>query len=95
MASPATLTAPKSAPQHINLRHLWSTGLLIMFTEAVADLLIATVAKSLFTVAFTFTPLQPVAFVSFTVMGTLGAVLVFALLGRFTCRPVEVSQRAA
>ena len=66
MASPAMPTASKSAHQHITLRHLWLTGLLIMFTAAVADLLIAKVAKSLFTVASTFTPLQPVAFVSFT-----------------------------
>lgn len=90
MASAATPTEQKNAPQQIHLQHLWRTGLLILVTAAVANFLIATAAESLFAVASTFTPLQPGTFIRFTVMGTLGAGLVFALLGRFTRRPVEV-----
>lgn len=46
-------------------------------------------------VASAFTPLQPGAFVAFTVMGTLVAILVFALQGRFARQPLVVFQRTA
>ena len=56
MSSTVTSTAPKSAKSQIVLSRLWWTGPLTILVAVVVNFLIATGAKSLFTVASTFTP---------------------------------------
>lgn len=78
--------------QRIVLGRLWWVGLLTIITAVVVNILISLVAKALFTVAPTFLPLQMI-FIPFTVIGSLGAIIVFALLGRFARRPISAFRR--
>ncbi len=79
--------------ERIAFGRLWWVGLLTLVTAVVVNFLISLVAKGLFFVAPTFFPLQAMIFVPFTVFGTLGAIIVFALLGRFARRPISTFQR--
>jgi len=55
--------------------------------------LVAVGAHVLFSVASTFQPLQPEDFLPATVLGVVGAVIVFALLARRTSQPTRIFQR--
>lgn len=87
-----TQTAQAASEQRIALGRLWWVGLLTIIAAVIVNTLISLLAKGLFFVAPTFLPLQ-VAFVPFTVFGSLGAIIVFALLGRFARRPSSTFQR--
>ncbi len=78
--------------QRVAFGRLWWVGLLTIAIAVVVNILIALLAKGLFTVAPTFLPLT-IAFVPFTVIGSLGAIIVFALLGRFARRPISTFRR--
>jgi hypothetical protein len=58
--------------------------------STIANVVIARALASLFQVPAAFTPLQPAAVGSLTVLGVTGAVLVFAALARFRPDPVRV-----
>jgi hypothetical protein len=85
-------TSQTVSEQRIVAGRLWWVGLLTIVTAVVVNTLISLVAKALFTVAPTFLPLQMV-FIPFTVFGSLGAIIVFALLGRFARRPISTFRR--
>jgi hypothetical protein len=55
---------------------------------AAANALVSVAAVTLFGISAGFLPLQVGPVVSFTVVGVLGAVVVFALVARFSRRPV-------
>ena len=55
--------------------------------------LIAEGTKALFSIAPTFQPLQPEDFIPATVLGVVGALIVFALLARWTPQPSRLFQR--
>jgi uncharacterized protein DUF6069 len=76
------------------LRLLW-VGLLAIMGAAVANVLVGMVAVALLGVSPGFLPLQVGPVVSFTVVGVLGAVAVFALVARFSRRPVRLFRRIA
>lgn len=75
--------------------YLWRVGLLTVIATVIANTLITLVTKALFPVAPTFTPLQLGADIVFTVIGVVGAVIVFALLMRWAKHPVRLFQRIA
>jgi len=78
--------------QRIAFGRLWWVGLLTIVAAVVVNILISLLAKALFPIAPTFLPLQMV-FIPFTVLGSLGAIIVFALLGRFARRPISTFRR--
>ena len=69
---------------------LWWVGLLVIVVATVVNILLATGATTLFASQRAFSPLGagPVGF--FTVIGSLGAVIVFGLLGRFSQHPIRL-----
>ncbi len=75
-------------------RLLW-VALLAIAAAVVANVLVRTVAVVLFDVSPEFPPLALGPTVVFTVVGVLGAVLVFALVARFARRPVRLFRRIA
>jgi Family of unknown function (DUF6069) len=87
-----TQTSQTVSDQRIVLGRLWWVGLITIIAAVVVNILISLVAKGLFTIAPTFLPLQMV-FIPFTVFGSLGAIILFALLGRFARRPISTFRR--
>ncbi len=75
-------------------RLLW-VGPLAIAAAVVANVLVRTVAVVLFDVSPGFPALALGPTVVFTVVGVLGAVLVFALVARFARRPVRLFRRIA
>ena len=57
--------------------------------------LISLGAKSLFSVASTFIPLQLEGFIPSTIIGVVGAFIVFALIVRWAKHPIRLFQRVA
>lgn len=86
-------TSYVASEQRVAFGRLWWVGLLTIAIAVVVNLLISLLAKALFPVAPTFLPLQTMIFIPFTVIGSLGAITVFALLGRFARRPFTTFQR--
>lgn len=76
------------------LRILW-VGLFAVVVAATANALVSVIAVALFDVSPGFLPLRVGADVSFTVIGVVGAVVVFALVARFSRRPVWLFRRVA
>ena len=87
-----TQTSQTVSEQRIQAGRLWWVGLITIVAALVVNILISLVAKGLFTIAPTFLPLQ-MFFIPFTVFGSLGATIVFTLLGRFARRPISTFQR--
>ena len=87
-----TQTMRTNPEQRVASGRLWWVGLLTVVAALVVNILISLLAKALYPVAPTFLPLQ-MYFLPFTVFGSLGATIVFALLGRFARRPVSTFQR--
>lgn len=87
-----TQTSQVASEQRIAFGRLWWVGLLTIIVAVVVNILISLLAKALFPVAPTFLPLQ-MYFLPFTVFGSLGAIIVFALLGRFARRPISTFRR--
>jgi uncharacterized membrane protein YeaQ/YmgE (transglycosylase-associated protein family) len=74
---------------------LWWVGLLLILVAVAVNSFIALGARLLFSVAPTFQPLQPQGFIPSTVIGVVGAIIVFALLVRWTRQPIRLFQRIA
>ena len=62
-------------------------GLLIAVVAVVLNTLIAMLARTLFSITPAFSPLQPVFFISATVVGVIGAVAVAMALMRWSKQP--------
>ncbi len=60
-----------------------------MVASVAANAIVAALAGLLPGVSPEFPPLQPGAYVFFTVVGVLGAVITFALVARFAHRPIR------
>lgn len=81
--------------ERVDLGRLLWVGPLAIAAAVVANVLVRTVAVALFDVSPEFPPLALEPTVVFTVVGVLGAVLVFALVVRFARRPVRLFRRIA
>lgn len=76
-------------------RRLLKAGSFIVLAALIMNVTIALGARALFPVAPTFQPLRPEGFIPSTVVGVVGAVVVFALLVRWAKHPVRMFQRIA
>ena len=91
----STQTSQTISKQRGTPWHLWRVGLLTVLATVVINTLISLGAKSLFSVASTFIPLQPEGFLPSTIIGVVGAVIVFALILRGSKHPIHLFQRVA
>lgn len=69
---------------------LWLLGLLAVIASVIVNFLIALLARNLLAISPSFIQLQTPAVVSFTIFGTIGAVLVFALINRLSSTPIRL-----
>ena len=90
--SSRSLNEMQTAPSEkvVGFSRLWWVGLLVIVAATVVNVVLALVANALIPGLAAFLPLGagPIGF--FTFIGALGAVIVFALLGRFTQRPIHL-----
>jgi hypothetical protein len=90
--SSRSLNEVQTAPSEkvAGFSRLWWVGLLVIVVATVVNIVLALGATALIPGLAAFSPLGvgPIGF--FTFVGALGAVIVFALLGRFARRPVRL-----
>jgi hypothetical protein len=93
----ATTTAGRAAgqSQRVLFGKLWWVGLLAIGAAVLANLAAAALFQAVLRPDPAFLPLSygPVAF--FTVIGGLGAVAVYAIVGRFSRQPLSLYRRIA
>lgn len=75
-------------------RLLW-VGPLAVLAAVIANVLVSITAVALVGISPEFDPLHVRPVIGFTVVGVLGAVIVFALVARFSRRPVRLFRRIA
>ncbi|HLY32215.1 MAG TPA: DUF6069 family protein [Ktedonobacterales bacterium] len=80
--------------QWFSSRFLW-VGALTILAAVVMNTLITLVAHAVFTVAPTFVPLQFTSVIPATGVAVTGAILVFALINRWSLQPVRLFRRIA
>ncbi|MBA2284693.1 MAG: hypothetical protein H0W02_04365 [Ktedonobacteraceae bacterium] len=77
------------ASHHIAPRRFWMVGLLTVLAAVVANFMVDALALNIFHISAAFLPLQLAGVVLSTAVGVAGAVLVFALVSRYTKRPIR------
>jgi len=80
----------KTAQEQVNARRIWFAGLVGVVASVIANLLARAVLFAVLLLSAQFPPLQVGAIAIFTAVGTLMAAVVYALIVRFTRRPVMI-----
>lgn len=81
--------------KRISFRRLLWVGPLAVLASVIANVLVSITAVALVGISPEFEPLHLRPVIGFTVVGVLGALLVFALVARFSRRPVRLFRRIA
>jgi hypothetical protein len=92
MASTVTSTQPA---ERVALNRLLWVGPLAILVATIANVVIQQIAVAVLQPDPAFMPLTLMPPIIFTVVGVLGAVIVYALAGRFSRQPVRLFQRIA
>jgi hypothetical protein len=71
-------------------RRLLAAGVAAAIASALANSAVAALLRGVLDVPAGFAPLQAIAVLSLTVVGVVGAVLVFAVISRLSARPVRL-----
>ncbi len=79
--------------KRISFRRLLWVGPLAVLASVIANVLVSITAVALVGISPEFEPLHLRPVIGFTVVGVLGALLVFALVARFSRRPVRLFRR--
>lgn len=79
----------------VNWWRLVAVGVGTVLASAIVNVLVALALASALQVPVGFTPLRPSSVASLTVSGVVGAVVVFALLARFSANPVRTFRAVA
>lgn len=87
--------SPSVSRQQINYKRLWWIGLLALVASLASNITMRTIAGMLFPIPSTFTPLTWERLSLFTLIGVVGAVGVFALVGHFARHPRRTFLRIA
>ena len=81
--------------ERVSGRRLLWVGPLAIIAAVVANQIVHLLALSLFKISPEFPPLQVGPPIAFTIMGVLGAVIVFAVVGRLSRRPIRLFRMIA
>ena len=85
----------QAASQSVKASRLWWAGPLTIVVAVIVNAIIRLIAVSLLGVSSEFPPLQAGPPVVFSIIGVLGAVIVFAIIARFATRPIALFRRIA
>lgn len=92
MTTSTTFTQPG---KRVTLSRLLWVGPLTIITAIVANIVLRQIAVAVLNPDPQFMPLQFAPPIAFTFVGVLGAVIVYALIGRFSRRPIQLFRRVA
>jgi hypothetical protein len=79
-----------SAEERVSYRRLLWVGPLAIVASVIANQIVHFLALSLFNISPDFPPLQFGPPIMFTIIGVLGAVIVYAIVGRLSHRPIRL-----
>jgi hypothetical protein len=82
-------TYAPSTNQEVKISRLWWAGLLAAVVAVVGNIIVQVITNALVTIPAGFLPFQIPRIAIFSVVGVAGATGVFALLSRFTQRPIH------
>lgn len=86
---------PSASEERVDYRRLWWVALLALAAALLANGLLRALALVVLDVPPEFNPLVTPSFAGLTTFGVIGAVIVYALLGRFSRRPVRTFSTVA
>ena len=86
---------PNSVSERVDLRRLLWLGPLVIVAALAANAIVRAVALAVLDVPATFTPLASPSFISLTIIGVLGAVIVFAVVGARAKQPISTFRKIA
>ena len=90
----SAVSTPQEEERVSGRRLLW-VGPLAIVAAVIANQIVRFLAVSLFDISPEFMPLQVGPPLVFTIMGVLGAVIVYAAIGRFSRRPIRLFRAIA
>ncbi len=90
-----TTTVVPTPAERVSLKRLLWAGPLAIVAAVIANWLVRTLALAVLDIPAEFQQLQTPAFLPFTVIGLLGAIITFAIIGRVSRRPVRTFQIVA
>jgi hypothetical protein len=79
----------------IEMVQLWWVGLLMIVLSIAGNAIVRTITMALFDIPPEFRPLAWSQFIFFTVVGAVGATVVFAIVARLSQRPIRLFRRIA
>lgn len=88
-------TSVEQRIERVTLSRLWWVGPLTIVASVIVNLLILLIAKATLPISTGFAPLAVGPVMMWSLVGSLGATLVFFLLARFTRRPIRIFQIVA
>lgn len=94
MATASNISRQAQAPQ-VKASRLWWVGPLAIVVSIVANLIVRVIAVSVLGVSEEFPPLGWAPPIMFTIIGVLGATIVFAIVARASKRPVALFRTIA
>ncbi|GHO85302.1 hypothetical protein [Dictyobacter formicarum] len=94
-STPLSTTARFDSEEHIALRRVPAVGLLTLVVALITNIMIGTVSYALFSISPAFTPLNLIPITYWTVLGVMGAVLVFAAQVKLTRHPIANFSKTA
>jgi hypothetical protein len=83
-------TSDSSIRRMTTWRRLLAAGVAAAIASALANSAVAAILRGVLDVPAGFAPLQAIAVLSLTIVGVVGAVLVFAVISRLSARPVRL-----
>jgi hypothetical protein len=91
----ATLASPAQQTERVSLSRLLWVGPLTIVVATIASFIIQQLAVAVLRPDPAFLPLTLMPPIIFTIVGVLGAVIVFALVARFARNPIPLFRRIA
>ena len=90
-----SVTSPAQPTERVAFNRLLWAGPLVIVAATLANVILQQIAVAVLQPDPLFLPLTVMPPVIFTIVGMLGAVIVYTLVGRFSRRPVWLFQRIA
>jgi hypothetical protein len=90
MSAAETQSSSSLSGERIAWGRLWLMGLFAIVAAVVVNVLVDVLALSLLPIPAMFMALRSPIYIIYTVIGAVGAVLVFALIARFSRRPIRL-----
>lgn len=90
-----THTPPEALEERIDGRRLWWAGPMTILTVVIANCIVRVIGISVLKISPRFLPLMWGPVIAASLIGTIGAVIIFAVVARVACQPIRTFQLIA